>query len=1050
MIAAVEPYSTHEGDLHLVTLEYLDADGPLEDLLVWEREPAYGKEVLEPTQLPRIATTAPMPPEHFDALVRATRWGALRPYADPDEAGPLDRLPLAAPFYGAIQVEDFQLVPLVEALRMPRVTLLLADDVGLGKTIEAGLILAELIQRRRIRRVLVLCPASLRRQWQQELHEKFALAFEVVDRDRTWQLRRDLGMDASPWRSFGHAITSFDYLKQPDVFESFLAASRPDATASLPWDLLIVDEVHNLAPAAFGEDSEAARMLRRLSPLFEHRLFLSATPHNGQTPCFTGILEALDPVRFAKEREITAKGRERARQVVIRRLKREINQRREARGETRPFCTRDLRALPLALGPGERELSAAFAAFRARLGGLLREKSRAEINAGRFAITVLGKRLLSCPATFAESWRRYQLGFRSEDAASAAEVTAAERQTREELASDLELESRQGHAAAVVGAWLKPWREALGGEMQRLDEALAALGLHGENAPPSEDARFDALTALIEKHLRARGRFNDDERLVVFTEFKTTLDALERRLRERYPEPGRIRVLYGGMSDDQRDEIRAAFNAASDPVRVLVATDAASEGLNLQETSRHLLHYDIPWNPARLEQRNGRLDRHGQARDVTVFHFATDDDADLDFLAYVVGKVDRMREDLGSAGQVFDAALEKRLLMGQEAAPLKQALTASLERVANRAEIPAEDRDGGAEEHARLEALRAEVDLGPDTLRATLDLALGVGQPGLEGPDTNGYFRLRGRLHPSWQAMVDDTLRLPQRGGALRALVFDPQRFIRSNGGRPVFRPEPDAALLHLGHPLFHQALAWYARRRFPGTEHEATRWCVRRGGVPAGTDALLLVTVEEMAVNGLRESLHHWVRTVRLPVKGGRLLPALPHVPARELGSGAAAKPEDTERARCIWEDVEPEVARWIRAEAPALTARITAVMQQDLTVQRDAEKKRFDDRQKELAAAVRDNTLDRIKREAEEYREKARQGDLLDDGAAEANAREAAEREEEVARRSRHYQELGEVLASERERVLERLLPQRYALRGEARLFPVAVEIRLPEGGR
>src|SRR5213078_2608878 len=152
-------------------------------------------------------------------------------------------------------------------------------------------------------------------------HEKFSLDFEVVDRDRTWQLKRDLGMDANPRRSFGHVITSYDYLKQPDVFETFMSASRPDATASLPWDLLIVDEVHNLSPAVFGEDSDAAQMLRRVAPLFERRLFLSATPHNGHTPCFTGLLEALDPVRFAKERQLTDRARERAREVVIRRLK---------------------------------------------------------------------------------------------------------------------------------------------------------------------------------------------------------------------------------------------------------------------------------------------------------------------------------------------------------------------------------------------------------------------------------------------------------------------------------------------------------------------------------------------------------------------------------------------------------------------------------------------------------------------------------------------------------------------------------------------------------
>ena len=187
VIAAVEPHASDEGQVHLVSVEYLDPDGALEDLLVWEREPRY--EVLEPTALPNITGERPMHPRHLDALVRAARWSALRPFVDPDDSGPLERMPLAAPFYGAIQIEDFQLVPLLKALRMPRVTLLLADDVGLGKTIEAGLILAEMIQRRRLRRALVLCPASLRRQWQQELWDKFSLAFEVVDRDSDMECR---------------------------------------------------------------------------------------------------------------------------------------------------------------------------------------------------------------------------------------------------------------------------------------------------------------------------------------------------------------------------------------------------------------------------------------------------------------------------------------------------------------------------------------------------------------------------------------------------------------------------------------------------------------------------------------------------------------------------------------------------------------------------------------------------------------------------------------------------------------------------------------------
>src|SRR5262249_39092168 len=182
LIRTVEPFDGGlDGRVHLVTLEYLDADGVGEDVLVWEREP--GARVLEPTALPHPGGTPPMPPDEFDAFVRATRWTALFPYISPaHDTTPPAHVPLAAPFHGAIQVEDFQLVPLLKALRMPRVALLLADDVGLGKTIEAGLILSELMLRRRVRRVLIVCPASLRSQWQQEMRDKFSLLFDELDR----------------------------------------------------------------------------------------------------------------------------------------------------------------------------------------------------------------------------------------------------------------------------------------------------------------------------------------------------------------------------------------------------------------------------------------------------------------------------------------------------------------------------------------------------------------------------------------------------------------------------------------------------------------------------------------------------------------------------------------------------------------------------------------------------------------------------------------------------------------------------------------------------
>ena len=364
VVAAVEPFDGDNGRLHLVHLEYKDWRSPSEERLLWELEPHRALD--EPNALPDPASL-PMPPEDFDALLRAARWTALSPWLDPDGDGPLGPQPVASPFHGGVRIENYQLVPLLKALSMPRVSLLIADDVGLGKTVEAGLILTELLLRRRIRRVLILTPASLRHQWRDELHDKFALRFEVVDRKATDRLRRRLGMDANPWRSFDRIVASYHYLRQPDVREQFLAASRvPEGSPQsphLPWDLLIVDECHHLMPAPLGEDSELCRTLRLVAPQFEHRLFLSATPHNGHTRSFTGLLEMLDPVRFTRTSEMGDAMRRRVRDVVIRRLKRQVNE-----GSAAPrFGRREPpQAVPLDADPREAALATAFDAFRDR------------------------------------------------------------------------------------------------------------------------------------------------------------------------------------------------------------------------------------------------------------------------------------------------------------------------------------------------------------------------------------------------------------------------------------------------------------------------------------------------------------------------------------------------------------------------------------------------------------------------------------------------------------------------------------------------------------
>ena len=716
VVSAVRPFDGETGRLHLVHLEYKDERAPAEERLLWELEP--GRHLLEPNALPDPAGGA-MPAADFDALLRAARWTALSPYLDPggeepasrESGGAPRREPVASPFHGGVCIESYQLVPLLKALRMPCVNLLIADDVGLGKTVEAGLILSELLLRRRIQRVLVLTPASLRRQWQEELRDKFSLRFEVVDRQGTERLRRRLGMDASPWRSFSRIVASYHYLRQPDVLEQFVSACRtPEGSPHLPWDLLIVDECHNLMPSPFGEDSELCRMLRLVAPQFEHRLFLSATPHNGHTRSFTGLLELLDPVRFTRSSEMSAAMRGRVEEVVVRRLERDIN----AKSPVPRFCTRHPpSALPLDSDPREARLSAVFDAFRDAVRALVSAGTKPRRRAGTFAVEILGKRLLSCPTAFAEFWSRARQGFAEQKAAAETELAAAERALRQETGDDREAEQRGATAATVVGAWLRNFVDEVGEEIAGIERALEALGFAFDGAPitdqtPLADARFDALVALIERLLRAGGEFRADERLVVFTEYKTTLDYLARRLRECYPADS-VLTLFGaggpdGMDETGREHVKAAFNDPVSTVRVLVATDAASEGLNLHRTARYLLHYDCPWNPSRLEQRNGRLDRYGQARDVTVHHFVSDGDPDLRFLDHVIRKADEIREDLGSVNEVFDRAAHRCLIRGEDAASVRAELDRGIDSArgnvvleADAAVATAEDDAGEAE-----------------------------------------------------------------------------------------------------------------------------------------------------------------------------------------------------------------------------------------------------------------------------------------------------------------------------------------------------------------
>jgi hypothetical protein len=302
------------GAQHLITLSSVEDDALGEELqVIWELEP--GAQVIEKIALPE--PTGFDDPQRLDAFLDAVRWGA---------ASSADVKNVQSPFRSGIDIEDYQLDPVVRAIQMPRVNLLIADDVGLGKTIECGMVQLELVIRHRARRILIVCPSSLQVQWMEQMRDKFGLDFRIVDSELMRDLRRKRGIHVNPWSHFPRLITSIDFLKRERPLRLFKETLPAENEPQYPrrYDILVLDEAHNCAPSGRGNyatDSLRTQTMRLLVPHFEHKLFLTATPSNGYAESFSALLELLDDQRFARG---TIPDRKQLGAVMVRRLKSEL------------------------------------------------------------------------------------------------------------------------------------------------------------------------------------------------------------------------------------------------------------------------------------------------------------------------------------------------------------------------------------------------------------------------------------------------------------------------------------------------------------------------------------------------------------------------------------------------------------------------------------------------------------------------------------------------------------------------------------------------------
>jgi len=781
---------------HLVRMSSLEDDGFGDELtVIWEIEA--GTEVIPHQELPRPVPGRLDAPERLDAFLDAVRWGAV---------ATADSRALQAPFRSGITIEDYQLDPVVRALAMPRANLLIADDVGLGKTIEAGLVVQELLLRHRARTVLVVCPAGLCVKWQEEMLDRFGLEFRIVNTDAVRQLRRDRGVGANVFTSFPRLIVSIDWLKDTRA-QSLLdevLTGVDHRRAPRKFDLLIVDEVHSIAPPGRGRyavDSLRTKAIKRLAPHCEHRLFLSATPHNGYKESFTALLELLDPQRFARGVDPNP---EQLARVLVRRLKRDLREELPPKPDGSPrFPERRILAMPADYPADERDAHGLLDRYAELRRG--RHTSGSKRSAADFVTLLLKKRLLSSPVAFANTLAQHRDTL-AKQAKAQATASDAQLEAAWERSSDESTDDEGGELVAEVLATASRGQAPLSVEEEQILKELSGWVEARRNRT---DARADALIEWLTETCRTTGGGWNDERVIIFTEYRDTQKWLVDLLLTHGfgGDCGeRIATLYGGMDEDDRERTKNEFQARPDrsPVRILVATDAASEGIDLQRHCWRMLHWEIPWNPSRLEQRNGRVDRHGQPNPfVEIRHFVPvgwEDDqsafaTELSFLSRVAFKVEQIRDDLGSVGavladQVGDAMLGRRTRLDDAA--IDQARSKPGTKVL---QVERRLRETLARCHEQLQASIEEFGLTTERIERVVATALDLArQPALQPTEAVGEFRLP-PLGGSWQRTSEGmTDRL---SGDELPFTFD----------RDLAANRDDVVFCHLGHRLVTQSL---------------------------------------------------------------------------------------------------------------------------------------------------------------------------------------------------------------------------------------------------
>lgn len=490
----------------------------------------------------------------------------------------------------AMDVVPYQLDPAFLSLQQPRQRILISDAVGLGKTIECGVLLTELIRRGRGRRILVLAVKSMLTQFQKELWARFDIPLTRMDSAALQRIRTQIPANHNPFHYYDRTIVSIDTIKQDGEYRNFLESAW--------WDVIVIDEAHNVAQRS--NQSQRHRVAQLLAERSDSLILLSATPHDGKKESFASIMNMLNPTAIKDPKNY---GPEDIEGLFIRRFKKDIKDQVKGAFPQRVAKTLYTEARSEEETAYEALANLKFTEIDQRRSGNLLFK------------TLLEKSLFSSPAACLETIQTRLKNLKKRDDA-------------ERFAKDI---------ASL---------EFLAESLKRIDAGAFS--------------KFKLLVDLLQDSAEQSlnwDRKAPDDRIVIFTERIATLEWLHKHLPpELKLKPNEVATLHGGMTDIEQQQVVESFGVEESKVRLLIASDVASEGINLHYQSHRLIHFDIPWSLLTFQQRNGRVDRYGQAKQPELYYLLTESAheqirGDQRILEILIKKDQQVQDNIGDPSE---------------------------------------------------------------------------------------------------------------------------------------------------------------------------------------------------------------------------------------------------------------------------------------------------------------------------------------------------------------------------------------------------------------